>query len=534
MTESIYANYPPSLSPAQQEFLVTTIKDWAIQNGLAVRPAPTSLPEGADPNKILATTAPVTLFPSPFPRNCFEEAQALQTTYNQLYAAITNDEEWLGKIIEEYGNALYKLQSAQINQLVHNSLVDVDDFVAKLWETHLAVKKEGYVQNLSLGLFRSDYMAHETIGQAPELKQVEFNTISSSFGGLSALVRRLHADLLGSPPGFPISYPKHPLFESNVPPENTAVETLSGGLAAAHKAYGASKSSPKLPLAVLFIVQDGERNVFDQLALFKQLTDVHKIPVFRLTSNKILDETSIPASDPSRPLIYTPPHSPSTPFEVTTVYLRAFYSPDDSKTSRDWEARTHLERSAAIKCPTVLNQLSGCKKIQQILAEPSGPDHLSSLLKGTDTSVIERLRKTFAPQYDLSETGQGRSLALNTDTALKHVLKPQREGGGNNIYKAEIPGFLKSIPEADWKGWVLMELINPATNAENVALRNDGEVLRGNVISELGVYGTILWENNGKVLHNDQGGWLLRTKGKEVNEGGVAAGFSSLDSVLLF
>lgn len=422
---------------------------------------------------------------------------------------------------------------AETDQFVSYSLVDVDDFVANLWKTHLAVKKEGYVQNLSLGLFRSDYMAHETGNQA-ELKQVEFNTISSSFGGLSGLVRSLHAELLASPPGFPISYPKHPLFESNTPPENTAVETLSGGLAAAHEAYGPSKSSPQLPLAVLFIVQDGERNVFDQLALLKRLTDFHKIPVFRVTSNKVLDQTSIPASDPSRPLIYTPPHSPSTPFEITTVYLRAYYSPDDYTSSRDWEARTHLERSAAIKCPTALNQLSGCKKIQQVLADPFGPDHLSSFLEGTDPSVIERLRKTFAPQYDLSVPGQGRDLALNPESALKHVLKPQREGGGNNIYKEEIPGYLKSMPEADWKGWVLMELINPAANAENVALRNDGEVLRGNVISELGVYGTILWEKNGKVLHNDQGGWLLRTKGKEVNEGGVAAGFSSLDSVLLF
>lgn len=410
----------------------------------------------------------------------------------------------------------------------------MDDFVANLWKTHLAVQKEGYVQHLSLGLFRSDYMAHVTPDRAPALKQVEFNTISSSFGGLSALVKALHTELLTSPPGSPISYPPHPLLQSNVPPENTAVETLSGGLAAAHKAYGPSKSGPALPLCVLFVVQKDERNVFDQYALSKRLTHFHKISVFRLASNKILDQTSIPSSHPSRPLIYHPPHSPTSAFEVTTVYLRAYYSPDEYKTSRDWEARTHLERSAAIKCPTVLNQLSGCKKIQQVLAEPTGPDHLSSFLSNIDPGIIARLRETFAPQYDLSATGQGRELALNPETAMKHVLKPQREGGGNNIYKSEIPGFLKSIPETDWKSWVLMELINPAANAENVALRNDGEVLRGNVVSELGVYGTILWDNTGKILHNDQGGYLLRTKGKEVNEGGVAAGFSSLDSVLLY
>lgn len=102
MTSSIYTDYPPALLPVQQEYLVTTTKDWAIQNGLAVRPAPSALPEGADSNRVLATNAPVTLFPSPFPRTCFEEAQALQTVYNKLYAVITCNEEWLGKVMEEY------------------------------------------------------------------------------------------------------------------------------------------------------------------------------------------------------------------------------------------------------------------------------------------------------------------------------------------------------------------------------------------------------------------------------------------------
>lgn len=48
-------------------------------------------------------------------------------------------------------------------------------------------------QNLSLGLFRSDYMVHQsTTDDAPTIKQVEFNTIASSFGGLSSQTSRLH------------------------------------------------------------------------------------------------------------------------------------------------------------------------------------------------------------------------------------------------------------------------------------------------------------------------------------------------------
>lgn len=49
------------------------------------------------------------------------------------------------------------------------------------------------IQNLSLGLFRSDYMVHQSDVQiTPTIKQVEFNTIASSFGGLSAQTSKLH------------------------------------------------------------------------------------------------------------------------------------------------------------------------------------------------------------------------------------------------------------------------------------------------------------------------------------------------------
>ena len=101
MGDSVYSSYPPELSPTQRQCIVSTIKDWTIHNGLAVRPSPTSLPGNSDPERVLATNAPVTLFPSPFPKTCFETAGQVQTTYNELYGAISRDEAWLGKIMEE-------------------------------------------------------------------------------------------------------------------------------------------------------------------------------------------------------------------------------------------------------------------------------------------------------------------------------------------------------------------------------------------------------------------------------------------------
>lgn len=48
---------------------------------------------------------------------------------------------------------------------------------------------------LSLGMFRSDYMVHQDTSVSPpslQAKQVEFNTIASSFGGLSRNTSELH------------------------------------------------------------------------------------------------------------------------------------------------------------------------------------------------------------------------------------------------------------------------------------------------------------------------------------------------------
>ena len=439
-------------------------------------------------------------------------------------------------------------------------LIEVDDFLASLWKIHLSVKEEGYVQDLSLGMFRSDYMLHAPDDAPVSLRQVEFNTISSSFGGLAYKVTDMHTHLATFPsPEHPVAYPAHPLFsnfseKSNIktagcPPSNEAVPTLVAGLSAAHKAYGPSRSKPSLPTCILFLVQDAERNVFDQLALSSYLHKNHHIPSFRLPVSKILTFTSIPSKDPNpaRPLIYTPPSSPSTQYEVTIVYFRAFYAPTDYDTPTSWAARHHLERSAAIKCPSVLLHLSGSKKVQQVLtSRPPDTDHLKKFLSSHSTATLDNLRSTFAPQYSLSASQydtttepEGLRLALDEKAATNHVLKPQREGGGNNIYRTNIPPFLNSIPKDQWKQYILMELIHPPPTAKNTVLRSDGQVVSGNVISELGIFGTCLWRTTKDsttpdILHNTEGGYLLRTKGKDSDEGGVAAGFSSLDSLILY
>lgn len=331
------------------------------------------------------------------------------------------------------------------------------------------------------------------------------------------------------------------ITNSSLPPDPSIV-SISRGLATAHKAYGPSKHTSFLPLCVLFVVQDPENNAFDQHAIATNLLEDQNVHNFRLPFANTLDRTNIPEAQSSRPLIYTPPHSPRTPYEVTTLYFRAGYSPGEYNSSESWDARLHLERSAAIKCPSILTHLAGSKKIQQILATPSSPI-LERFLSSSSASLryIDRIRATFAAIYPLDDTVEGKhaiSIATDVNKSRGYVLKPQREGGGNNVYGVKIPPFIRSLGEDSkkYRGHILMELIEPPAS-RNMVFRN-GEMTSGEVIGELGVYGVCLWQHDAqeagpRILENWEAGYLLRTKGRESEEGGVAAGFGAVDSACL-
>ncbi|KND95106.1 Glutathione synthetase [Tolypocladium ophioglossoides CBS 100239] len=492
--------YPPPLKETELDGLVQTTKDWSIGNGLAIRPPPAVIPTVADPTGIAAINAPVTLFPSPFPRICFDQGKSVQKTYNELYASVSRDEEFLAQIVKE--------------------VMDGDDFIRSLWQIHLRVKEEGYTQDAS------------TSPPTLQAKQVEFNTIASSFGGLSCYTSRLHKYLATT---------EYPLLDQPIAsgsldlPESKAVQGLAAGIEAAYHAYPSSELGH--PKCVIFLVQGDERNVFDQRHLEYQIAlSSPTIRLFRLAFADILAHTSV-ADAPKRQLLYRLPRNPSKVFEVAVVYMRAGYGPGDYPDQRAWDARYQLEHSAAIKCPTVLTQLAGTKKVQQVLATPrasSAPSMLGRFIKD-DTPLTGELWKTFANIYpmDASEAGlEARKKALDPEQCQSYVLKPQREGGGNNIYRGAIPGFLQSVPEEHWGSYILMELLTPPP-VSNLILRN-GKVEQGGVICELGIYGTCLWnQSTGDVLHNEEAGYLLRTKGDKSEEGGVAAGYGCMDSCSL-
>jgi hypothetical protein len=106
----------------------------------------------------------------------------------------------------------------------------------------------------------------------------------------------------------------------------------------------------------------------------------------------------------------------------------------DYPSEAEWHARHLLESSRAIKCPTVAypalrpqERCSRCSPIRAVLRRFVDDD-----------ATVARVLAVCAGLWAL---GDGRDQAMVdaaiADNCKHYVLKPQREGGGNNLYEAD-------------------------------------------------------------------------------------------------
>lgn len=123
------------------------------------------------------------------------------------------------------------------------------------------------------------------------------------------------------------------------------------------------------------------------------------------------------------------------------------------------------------------------------------------------------------------------------DMALKNperfVLKPQREGGGNNIYGSDIKKFLESLKRPEERSaWILMDRITPPAQMNYLIRSGKNKIQFDQVISELGIFGVVIGDKD-RVLVNKQVGHMFRTKLTTSNEGGLMSGTAVCDSPFL-
>jgi len=252
---------------------------------------------------------------------------------------------------------------------------------------------------------------------------------------------------------------------NDISPPNAPADNMATALAAAHAAYlrrRPIKRDSGRRAAILYMVPDSERNEIDQRHLEFALYDKHGIMCRRSTFQELADaiesgslrilpddpSTSTPAATPGR-LVWQ--RAPDEIVEFTVVYFRSGYAPqlpDD----RCWAARELLEWSHAVKCP-------------------SGLAHLVQAL-WCDSSTMERfvpmcsrqpVRGVFAPQVDPSTAPDGKEVKDAIQHPEEWVLKPQREGGGNNLHGQEI---VRALTKGEGLSeYILMKKIRPPSAA---------------------------------------------------------------------
>jgi len=466
---------PIPLPEDQLEELVDKAKDYALMHGICMR-------QKDKFDRDALHFAPFVLFPTPFPRTEFEKAVALQPILNELMHKVAHDHEFLKESLKH--------------------TIMVDEFTGRLWKIYETIMNEGGpTQEVDVGLFRSDYFY---CCGSRVIKQVEFNTIASSFGCTTSKLVHAHK--------YVVSEAGHQDLLKDIP-DNGALEGLAGALVEAWRIYAKPQS------VIMFLVEDVTYNICDQkFHEFEIRRQCPEVFVIRKTLTELADR-AVMKEDKSLWIDGK---------EVAVIYMRCGYHPDQYPTEKEWEARLMMERSVAIKSPSIHYHLAGTKKVQQELAKPGQVEKFLG-----DKIQIDSVRDIFTGLYSLDHDEAGdKSYAAAVANPAKFVLKPQREGGGNNVYGEDIKPFLENIKDSEERNaYILMDRIQPPVT-KNYMVRPGQKPRLVDVISELGIFGYVIG-NKDTIMTNKYVGQMLRTKLSHVDEGGVAAGLGALDSVFL-
>jgi len=276
---------------------------------------------------------------------------------------------------------------------------------------------------------------------------------------------------------------------------------------------------------LLMVVQADEKNVYDQLGIVELLANNHKKRMLRLTLSEINAKCHQIKGNLTIEEI-----------PISVVYYRTGYRPEDyanengTESRMLWDARRLLETSKAIKCPDVGSQLAGMKRVQQELA--SDPNDVWSILAlpSSEEALVKSTFVGMAPLDDAKQVTEVLGLG-----ATHYVIKPQSEGGGNNLYgRAEdVQGMINGIAEDQRASYILMERIEPVEH-ETIVLQDSVCLQIPKAVSEVGFYGAFLSDNQlGEIMTNRAAGYLVRTKAVDVDEGGVTSGHACLNTLQL-
>jgi len=366
--------------------------------------------------------APISLRPSPFPKNVYDSIRYNQTSVNSLVDILMRN---IDKVIA-----------------LLDPLAKIDPFIASLIKITQEVQKLPYHQIGYLGILRTDYM----ITDDKQAKLVELNTIASGLGAISTLMADFYRYIKFI--GASYTSKHHSSYDvENIADDNDNINGIVDAMKQAHDLYIEKRGELVNRPIMAYIVDYEEANICDQKHIENTLFFKHKLVSRRLTFADINEYCELKETGE---LVYKGRE------EITVVYYRSGYSPTQYRSDEDWEARETLEKSLAVKCPSVALQLLTFKKIQELLSRPSVWHEL------VGPADFDEIKGLFAGQMWGFEEITPEIEEVIADAKMnpeKYVLKTQREGGGNNYFGDDIPHILEKTE--DLMQYSLMKRIFP-------------------------------------------------------------------------
>jgi len=430
---------------------------------------------------------PIMLTPSPLPKDIYDKIYFYQIAFNKIIIRLSNDQKYLEEIL--------------------NPIAEKDEFVRKNLEISKKLVNYEHKQKIKLGIFRNDYLFDKVQNF---LLFTEYNTIASSMGTFSDRLKKFYSYFSEK---YPDIFKKYK--EAIIPVESyDNIEKFAQSMFEAIQLGFPNQYKDSI---IVFVIQKNETNIFDQCSISDELYNKYKIATKRLTLNEIKKNC---VQDESGNLTIDGKL-------ISMFYFRAGYCESDFQDEESWQGRELIELSTAIKVPDINTFLTTFKVFQYELSKPHVMKHYCD-----NELIINDILRFFGGIYyirDMNDEAKKELFSKIKSDPTKYIMKPMREGGGNNIYGDKLkelipeegnePGDILNIS-------VIVDKIDSALH-ESLVLRNE-KISVQNSISEFSIYGIVL-SNDNIFKINKSASFLVRTKNKDEIEGGIMEGAGAVD-----
>uniref|UniRef100_A0A914H0A9 Glutathione synthetase n=1 Tax=Globodera rostochiensis TaxID=31243 RepID=A0A914H0A9_GLORO len=469
--------------------------DWALTNGL-IMPWKFSCPFCHEKLN-MAQLVPFSLFPSPFPRELFQQAMDVQKALNLLYFRAARD---FGFLKEMHRDELK----------TNPSFKEQVDFLESM-------NRDGIRQPLTLFCQRADYMTHESFAEnnvkKVELKQVEVNTGPIGGFGTSSRVTALHRRFLTM-----LGVDASP----SVVPENFTDTMMGQALYRAWLQFGDREA------AIIFLHSSRQDPRFiESRQVQHELERISKgqIKCIFLTLSKAINRLKLD------------PNNFSLILDDKFVVAVALHRYSSATRAELMFSREIVRRSTAIQ-GTYFLLMAHTKRMQQIFTKSGVVERFFGA--PGEAQMVTAIRNVLTKSWSI---GQGdeeadeilRKVKMNSE---RYVMKWNECGAGRRgpdiFFGADILRKLDNMTSAERNNFIIMEKLRP-TVVNNHFVRPDTKpLLNVEVTPELGVFGCLLGNMvDGTVLQHFGNASQMKTKLASEDEGGIWNGKSVYDSPYL-